>query len=92
MLAPHGDCFVVLSEDGLYWGAKDWTSKSDEAQRFAGPLDAYSKCAALARDLRDRLGIACNVAYIPSSEVSTAKIPRLESREGVAISTEGQNL
>lgn len=72
-----GDYFVVMATDGRCWTGLGWSDKCEEAQRFDGPLHAYSECEALALSLRHDRGFVCDVAFIPRSEILVAQVPGL---------------
>lgn len=68
-----GDCFVILSSDGRYLtGAGEWMEEFEKARRFDGPRDAYSTCESVALALRNKNRLACDVAYVPRSEIRVA--------------------
>ena len=76
--APHrarGGCFVVLSEEGLFWDGQRWVPDWPSALKFAGPNDPSAECQALADALRLALGLACNVCYIPRAKVAGGQVP-----------------
>jgi hypothetical protein len=75
---PCGDCFVVLSAEGLYWTGSEWVPDWQRGQQFADPVDPFSPCEALAAELRAG-GIACNPAYVPAAKVYVAKAPNRRS-------------
>ena len=63
MAKSEGDCFVVLSSRGLFWDGEGWGGR-EQARAFRGGPDAYADCALAVSCLR-KLGVACNVAYLP---------------------------
>ena len=73
-MSDVGDCFVAMSPEG-FWDGEKWVEDWREARQFAAPPDPYGECRALADELRARLGIPCNAAYVPRSEIRVAKVP-----------------
>jgi hypothetical protein len=72
-----GDCFVVLSTDGLYWDGEQWVGDWRAARQFATPplADPWLACERLCVKLRASLGCRCDPAYIASPEVRLTKVP-----------------
>lgn len=60
----RGDCFVVVSTEGLFWDGSAWVPRWQDALQFVDAIDPYRPCDALVERLRG-LGAACNVAYVP---------------------------
>jgi hypothetical protein len=68
--AADGDCFVICSDQGLFWDGSGWTPEWKRALPFRGPVDPSAPAQELSDELRHRLGVVCNVAYIPGSEIT----------------------
>lgn len=66
---PSGDCFVLLSPEGLYFDGRGWTEKWQQAQQYAMPVDPSERCEVAARLLHG-FGLPCEVAYIPRSKIT----------------------
>jgi hypothetical protein len=72
-----GGCFVVLSADGLYWTGAAWSADWKDARQWSGPGDPSADADLAVNELL-LAGISCSLAYIPSTKVILAELPRLE--------------
>ena len=78
-MTDSGDCFVVLSGDGLFWDGHAWVREWQRARQFAGPVDPSAECESLADQLR-LAGTPCSVAYVPRAKIAPVQPPHLRPR------------
>jgi len=74
-----GNVFVVLSPLG-FWDGQGWVPDWEAALHFRGAGDPGGECEALADELRGRLSLACNVAYVPRTQVAGGQVPGGKAR------------
>ena len=77
IMSDAGDCFVVLSGQGLFWDGQAWVRDWRAARQFTAPPldDPWLACKRLCIQLRASLGCYCVPAFIASPEVHIIERP-----------------
>jgi hypothetical protein len=77
-MSQVGGYFVVISSTGLFWDGQGWGPR-EVARCFSDPPDAYADCALAVSCLR-KLGVACEVGYVPRGRMRASRTPPERSR------------
>lgn len=71
----HGDCFVVINNQGKCWDGTTWVNLWSQALQFRRPDPAYEMCEQEAGKARSQTGIKGVVAYITADASEEALDP-----------------